>query len=387
MDRSFLRRFHASNMFHRIRVEPGVSQRGIIEKTGFDKSTVSSIVNQFVAQGLVERRGKVSESGRGRPSDELYISPTAGIIVGVEVESAKIRFVACGLDGSVHAQTAIAYDGGPDGVEHLIAEGGRQVVQAAGVDARVIAMGVSLPGLIKKTGVIVHVPVLGWRDVDILSRLRSVLDWPIFVGNDGKAAAMAEHMFGSCVNIENFIYVLFSDGGVGGGLFLDGSPHTGSDGLAGELGHIKIVPQGRFCTCGAAGCLSAYLSAPALIEEISRLGPARPRSYEDNIELAQQGDPIVLNVLEHAGDVLGSAVSSLINIFNPPVVVLGGHIGPAAPFLSAALDRALQRLAHPAMYARTSIRFAESVVGTPPLGAVALALDGVTDIVGTDVLP
>lgn len=373
-------------MFHRIRLEPGVSQRGIIDRTGFDKSTVSSIVNQFIEQGLVERRGKSSESGRGRPSDGLHISPTAGILIGVEVEASEIVFVACGLDGAVLAQSSTAYDGIVDGVEVYISDGVDSVVAAAGSSARVLGVGVSLPGLVDRDGALVHVPALGWRDIDMLGRLRSRLPWPVYVGNDGKAAALAEHMFGSCIDIENFIYLLFSNSGVGGGLFLDGSLHKGAGGLAGELGHIKIVPQGQFCTCGAAGCLSAYLSAPALIEEISRLGAEPPRSFEHIVELAEQGNPVVLNVLEHAGDVLGSAVSSLINIFNPPIVVLGGHIGPAAPFLQAALDRSLQRLAHPAMYSRSTVRFANSMVGSPRLGGVALALDGITDVVGSTVI-
>lgn len=384
MDRSFLRRYHASTIFHRIRIEPGISQRGIIERTDFDKSTVSSIVNHFIEHGLVERRGKVSEARRGRPSDGLFISPEAGVLVGVEVGATEIAFTACGLDGSVLSHQVLAYDGRIDDVEDFIRGGVDAVVSASASSASIRAVGVTLPGLVDKAGVLVHVPALGWRDIDMLNRLRRTLPWPVYVGNDGQAAAMAEHMFGSCVDVANFIYLLFSDAGVGGGLFLDGALHKGEGGLAGELGHIKIVPQGRFCTCGAAGCLSAYLSAPALIEEISRLGSVRPQSYEHIVELAKAGDGVVLNVLEHAGDVLGSAVSSLINIFNPPVVVLGGHIAPAAPYLSAALDRSLQRLAHPAMYARTSVRFSDAT--SPRLGGVALALDAVTDVVGPTVL-
>lgn len=386
MDRSFLRRFHASAIFHRIRVEPGVSQTEIIERTGFDKSTVSSIVSRFAEQGLVERHAKTNESRRGRPSEGLVIAPNAGILVGVEVEASEMIFVACGLDGAVLAEKVLPFDGAVEGVEAFISAGTALVVEASGSSARVLGVGVSLPGLVNSDGALVHVPVLGWRDIDILGRLKATCPFPVYVGNDGKAAAMAEHMFGACIDMDNFIY-MFSGSGVGGALFLDGTVYQGAGGLAGELGHIKIVPQGRFCTCGASGCLSAYLSAPALIEEISRLGPARPRSFDHIVELAEAGDTVVLNVLEHAGDVLGSAVSSLINIFNPPVVLLGGDIARAAPFLSNALDRALQRLAHPAMFSRSTVKFADPNVGAPRLGGVALALDGVTDIENSHVLP
>lgn len=386
MDRSFLRRFHASTIFHRIRIQPGISQREIIEKTGFDKSTVSSIVNQFIEQGLVERRAKAVASVRGRPSESLVISPTSGILVGVEVEAKELIFVACGLDGAVLAERVVPFDGILEGVEDFIARGVDRVVDAAGSKARVLGVGVSLPGLVTNEGALVHVPALGWRDVDILGRLKRACAAPVYVGNDGKAAAMAENMFGACVDMENFIY-LFSGSGVGGALFLDGAVYKGAGGLAGELGHIKIVPQGRFCTCGASGCLSAYLTEPALIEEISRLGPTTPRSIDHIVELARDGDPIVLNVLEHAGDVLGSAISSLINIFNPPLVLLGGDMAIAAPYLSSAVERALQRLAHPAIYSSSIVKFADPDVGGPRLGGIALALDGVTDLVGSHVLP
>lgn len=386
MDRSFLRRFHASKIFHRIRIQPDVSQREIIDRTGFDKSTVSSVVNEFIERGLVERRAKASASGRGRPSEGLVIAPRAGLLIGVEVEANELIFVACGLDGAVLAERVVSFDGRLEGVESVISNGVDRLVADTGSDAHVLGIGVSLPGLVDTHGSLVHVPALGWRDVDILGRLSQTCKAPVYVGNDGKAAAMAENMFGACVDMENFIY-LFSGSGVGGALFLDGTIYKGAGGLAGELGHIKIVPQGRFCTCGAAGCLSAYLSEPALIEEISRLGKSKPRSFEEIVGLARAGDPIVLNVLEHAGDVLGSAISSLINIFNPPLVLLGGDLATAAPYLSGSVDKALRRLAHPAMYTTDILKFAEPGVGGPRLGGIALALDGVTHVTGSHVLP
>lgn len=386
MDRSFLRRYHASAIFHRIRIQPDVSQREIIERTGFDKSTVSSIVNEFIERGLVERRAKVSASGRGRPSEGLVIAPGSGLLVGVEVEANELIFVACGLDGAVLAEQVLQFDGQLAGVETVIARGVDELVQLAGSDASVLGIGVSLPGLVDTNGKLVHVPALGWRNVDILGHLRQACAAPVYVGNDGKATAMAENMFGACVDLENFIY-LFSGSGVGGGLFLDGTIYKGAGGLAGELGHIKIVPQGRFCTCGAAGCLSAYLSDSALIEEISRLGQVTPASFEEIMEMAAAGDPIVLNVLDHAGEVLGSAISSLINIFNPPMVLLGGDLATAAPYLSGAVDKALRRLAHPAMYRPGIVIFAEPGVGGPRLSGIALALDGVTHAAGSQILP
>nr|WP_246849220.1 ROK family protein [Rubellimicrobium arenae] len=297
-----------------------------------------------------------------------------------------MEFVLCRLDGSPLASRVKAFSGDLRGLEDFILSGLSDLVAEAGATAPILGIGVSLPGLVNNEGILVHVPVLGWRDVDIVERLGRVCPAPVFVGNDGKAAAIAEHMFGACIGLDNFIY-LFSGSGVGGALFLDGTVHKGAAGLAGELGHIKIVPQGRFCTCGAAGCLSAYLSESALLEEVERLSGSRPESFRDLLARADNGDAAVLNVLDHAGDVLGSAVSSLINIFNPPVVLLGGDLALGERYVAPSLERSLQRLAHPAMNSRCTVRFAGDGSGRPRLGGVALALDGVTGLDGSHVLP
>ncbi len=385
MNRSFLRRFHTNAIFHRIRLEPSISQREIIERTGFDKSTVSSIVSHFAEMGLIERHPKPALNRRGRPSEGLQISRNSGLLVGVEVEASSVGFVACGLDGAVMSSHVSPFSGKLEGIEGFIRAGIEAVVAASGSDAPVLGVGVSLPGLVNRDGTLVHVPILGWRDVDILGRLKTVANAQVFVDNDGKAAAMAERMFGACTDIDDFVY-LFSGSGVGGALFLDGEIYGGAHGLAGELGHIKIVPQGRFCSCGASGCLSAYLSESSLAQEIERLGGQAVTGFSSIMERAEAGDEIVLNVLDHAGEVLGSAVSSLINIFNPPVILLGGDLALAQPYLSTAMDRALLRLAHPAMYHRSTVRFSEISEGMPLLGGVAIALAGLTSLEGSHVL-
>lgn len=379
MDRSYLRRYHANAIFHRIRLAPMISQREIIEQTGFDKSVVSSIVTSFAEMGLVERQAKPDANRRGRPSEGLVISRSSGLLVGVEIEANEVGFVVCGLDGSVLASRIEDFDGDLGDIELFLERGIGAVVAESASKAPVLGLGVSLPGLVDSDGTLVHVPVLGWRNVDILSHLRAITEAPVFVGNDGKAAAMAERMFGACTAIDDFIY-LFSGSGVGGAMFLDGKVYGGANGLAGELGHIKVVPQGRFCSCGASGCLSAYLSEPAIVHEIERLGAKVPRGFESVLEEARHGNEIVLNVLDHAGEALGSAISSLINIFNPPVVLLGGDLALAREFISPSMQRALTRLAHPAMYSRSMVRFSEISEGMPLLGGVAIALDGITGL-------
>jgi predicted NBD/HSP70 family sugar kinase len=386
MNRSYIRRLNANAIFHRIRLEPEISQRDIIAKTGLDKSAVSSIVNRFDELGLIIRSQNSSENRPGRPTEGLSISPFKGLLVGVQIESHSIAFVISGLDGLPLVTHRRGFDGAVDGIDRLVAEG----IAGARADCDrvgdVLGVGVSLPGLVNNDGVLLHAPVLNWREVPIYDLLRRSIEPPLFIGNDGKAAAMAEHMFGSCVDVDDFIY-LFSGSGVGGALFLDGEMYRGARGLAGELGHIKVVPQGRLCSCGSYGCLSAYLSGPALCSEIRNLSGTEPHTFDDVLSRAAAGDAVVLGVLERASEALGLAVADLINIFNPPLVALGGDMSRAEIYLRPALEAALQRLAHPSMRAQSNIIFSAISAEKPYLGGVALALDGVTGLDGPHVLP
>jgi predicted NBD/HSP70 family sugar kinase len=379
-------RFHANEIFHRIRLEPRISQRDIVARTGFDKSTVSSIVNRFDELGLIVRSPNGPENRPGRPTEGLSISPDSGLLVGVQVEADALAFIVSGLDGVPLEATRHSFDGALAGLETTIALGIRRILAASSRSDRVLGIGVSLPGLVNSMGVLVHAPVFGWRDVPILSLLGQTIQSPLFIGNDGKAAAMAEHMFGSCVDVKDFLY-LFSGSGVGGAIVIDGQIHRGANGLAGEFGHIKVVPHGRLCSCGAMGCLSAYLSESALTAEINHLTASSVRTFAEVLDRAERGDEVVLDVLDEAAEVLGSALASLINVFNTPLIVLGGDTSRASRFLKPGLMRSLRRLAHPAMYAQSDIRFSQLSAAKPYLGGIALALDGVTGLDAARVIP
>ncbi|MDQ0471779.1 ROK family transcriptional regulator [Labrys wisconsinensis] len=383
---SDIRRYHANAIFHCIRIEPQTSQRDIVRKTGFDKSTVSSIVNRFDELGLIIRSAQAAGNRPGRPAEGLAISPHSGLLVGVQVEAEEIAFVAAGLDGAPLVHRRRPFDGAVERLEAEVAEGIEAVIGDGLRSTPLLGVGVSLPGLVRHDGSLVHAPVLGWHDIPVLERLQRTVKAPIYVGNDGKAAAMAERMFGSCVDVDDFVY-LFSGSGVGGALFLGGAMYLGAEGLAGELGHLKVVPQGRLCSCGASGCLSAYLSEKALAAHASAVGGRAVHAFDEILARAGDGDPAVLDAFSLAGEVLGTALSNLVNTFNPPVVVLGGDMARAETYLRPSLEPSLKRQAHPSMHARSRVTFSEISAVKPYLGGIALALDGVTGLQSSSVLP
>jgi predicted NBD/HSP70 family sugar kinase len=386
MHPSFIRRIHATEVFHRIRLHPNISQQQIIQQTGFDKSTVSSIVNKFDELGLIVRSQSAKSKRPGRPTAAINVSPASGLLIGVQIEQGAIHFAASGLDGVPVAAIRRAFPGQVDDLVDHVETGIAEVRALAGRNGVSIrAVGVSLPGLVSNAGMLIHAPVLRWRNIDIFELLSAHIKEPLYIGNDSKAAALAEHMFGSCIDVDDFIY-LFSGSGVGGGLFLKGQTYRGFGGFAGELGHVKVVPNGRLCSCGASGCLSAYLSESALRAELTERGVS-VASFAEIRQCADEGNRTVLTVLDTAGEILGAAVADFINIFNPSMVALGGDLSLAARHLRPGLDRALARLAHPAIAEQCSVVFSENSASRPYLGAIALALEGFTGLDSQHVIP
>ena len=383
---SIVHRFYANEIFHRIRLEPRISQRDIVARTGFDKSTVSSIVNRFHELGLIVRQPNSPQKRPGRPTEGLSISPHSGVLIGVQIDYGELAFVVAGLDGQPLESYSQPFSGKLRGLETTVAEGVQRIRAASKRTGPVLGVGVSLPGLVNSAGVLVHAPIFGWRDVPMFDLLSKTISAPLYIGNDGKAGAMAEHMFGSCVDVKDFIY-MFTGSGAGGAIVIDGQIYRGTTGFAGELGHIKVVPRGRLCSCGAMGCLSAYVSSPALAAEINHLSGLSVQTFAEILDRAKDGEELIIDALDEAAEVIGSALASLINIFNPPLLVLGGDMSRAVSFLEPGVTRALRRLAHPSMYAQTRVLFSELSAVKPYLGGIALALDGVTGLDSSRVIP
>lgn len=381
-----LRQMHASQIFYALLVEPGISQREVCERTGYDKSTVSLIVNRLQELSIIERSQAKKSGQRGRPMESLRISEEGGLLVGVHMEFDCIRFVSSSLGGAVVHSKDFPLPKGPDSTGETIRKGLALFCDGIGRDVSEIqSVGVSIPGQLDNDGKLVYSPNLHWRDVDLGAQLHAQIDGPLFLGNDTKAAALAEHYFGVARGIDDFLMV---SGGVGfgGALFLDGELYRGSSGFAGEIGHTKVVRNGRLCGCGAEGCVAAYMTLPALLERAGAVDSAVVTL--DAIEArAKQGDEQMLDLLHESGELVGLAVSNAVNTLNPPVVILAGTLVKLWPFLERGFHKALRANTLSAPFAQTAIRLSTMGLDPLPRGGVALALQGLISLAGPTGLP
>jgi glucokinase len=257
--------------------------------------------------------------------------------------------------------------------------------------AEVDAVGFGLPALIDrrtgKVGVGVHTPL---ADIAFAAIMTERLGLPVFVDNDGNNSALAEHRAGAARGATDAI-VLTLGTGIGGGLILDGRLYRGSRGGAGELGHMEIDFDGPPCkdNCPGRGCAELYASGPALVREATRLAGERPqsglaRAVADGrellgplvTELAHDGDEAAVEAVELIGSRLGVVITSLVNIFNPEIVVIGGGVIAAGDLLLAPARAVVAERTLPFLNQGLRIVPARFGVEAGMVGAAALAYDG-----------
>ncbi|NSZ61177.1 ROK family transcriptional regulator (plasmid) [Agrobacterium tumefaciens] len=386
MHPSIIRQINAARIFHAIRQRPNMSQREISEMTGSDKSTVSMVIKDFEAAGLIERTSRKSDSRPGRPGECISISTRGGLLVGVHPNPDDIQYVVAGLDGvPLHTITRpLPRDPARLGKEIAIAI--RKATADISRSAKEVrAVGISIPGLVSDHELLAQSPNLHWNDVHLGKLLQEALGIPFYIDNNANASAIAEFYFGRGTETGDFAYVE-SGSGVGAGLFLDGTIYRGVHGFAGEFGHMKIVPQGRLCRCGSLGCISAYTSDYAIIQRL-KLKDIKVDSQDEILQLAKEQNPHVLSALDEAGRHLGIGLANLVNLLNVPLLVLGGGFDVLAPFMRRGIEESLREMALPSVLKDARVEQSKLGASAVPLGGIALALEGCTSHNNTEASP
>ncbi len=372
---AWVRRVNAVLLMQALRRHPGSSQRELAVLTGLDKATVSAVTSQLVAAGLVARFAASPGVRRlGRPAVALSIPSTAGFVLGARLEPDRIEVVAADLGGRILDRESRPGARAPrDAMRSLDVAVGKLRQRLGGIALR--AVGIGVPALIDRSGHLLLAPNLGWRDVPLAEIAADILPAPVLIENDANAAAIAEREFGSCVGVDDFIYVSCHSG-VGGAIFAAGSLYRGAEGLAGEFGHNRVVPNGRACACGGHGCLEGYASVPGLLNSLEERGGAAADIAEVAMR-AEAGDRKVVALLAETGDLLGRALAGSVNALNPSHLVIGGNVAAVAPWMLAGLRNALARAALEPLAARLDIALSPLGADAVPMGGVALALQQV----------
>jgi predicted NBD/HSP70 family sugar kinase len=318
--------------------------------TGLTRSAISGLVGELVERGLATQDAALSDGRPGRPSPQVRIDDRHYATLAIEAGVDDLSAAIVALDGTVVRSHRIARPRDRVPVSETLTDVADLVrrLGCAGTDVdgrRLVGVGVAVPGVIRAPGgVVVSAPNLGWTEVDLAPALRSRLrlDLPVSVGNDADLGALAESRFGAGRGATTMVYVA-GEVGVGGGLVVEGRRIDGHRGFAGEVGHMPVDPDGAPCSCGSFGCFETVVGERALLERAGLDPDGGSRQVARLLAAAEAGDAAAIASLALEGRWLGIGLTTLINAFDPEIVVLGALLGRVLPFAREALDDELER--------------------------------------------
>ncbi len=284
--------------------------------------------------------------------------------IGVDLGGTNLRAAVLDSDGRIldkSKEPTRASEGRIRVVSRLIEIIKKHKDHALQLGHDIVAVGVGAPGVIyMDKGIVVKSPNFpDWNNLPLKDELESELGVPVFIENDANAAALGEQWQGAGRGIGSMILITLGTG-VGGGIVLNNKIWHGADGMAGEIGHMTLVQDGRPCSCGNTGCLEMYASARGIVQSYREAAgegarPAREMSSEQVYQAAREGDPLAVSVMKDMGRFLGVGIANLINIFNPEMIVIGGGVKEAWPLFIDALRSEVRKRAFEVPAARTEI--------------------------------
>ncbi|MGV9451709.1 ROK family protein [Streptomyces sp. NPDC003635] len=373
-----LRRENRTAVLQRLYFNGPLSRFALGPATGLSSGSVSNVVSELMAEGLVEEAGSVDSVG-GRPRTLLRVSPRSGHMIGIDVGETRVRveLFDLALTELARVEKPLATDGrridryDVDVVVRHLREGIAEVLERAGIPATgLLGVGIGVPGIVAHTpqdGALVHGQTIGWDAVPLERYLRESRllpeSVPYYVDNGAKTLGQAEMWFGAGRGAQSAAVVLFGSGV--GACVVTGDMGPGR---AVEWGHLTVRVRGRRCRCGAQGCLEAYAGAEALLERWAEAGGAPPAGVDEETALTAMlaaaypadgpADETALAVLEETAEYLGAGFSDLINLFQPERILVGGWAGLqlGRRFLDAVKAHATAySLRHPAAHVRIDL--------------------------------
>ncbi|WKB53449.1 ROK family transcriptional regulator [Eleftheria terrae] len=350
---------HLYQVLHAVRLagEP-ISRAQICESTGLSQGAVSGLTRRLLEDGALVEVGARPSLG-GRRERELAINADFAWVLGVKASMHQLTMALADFAGGVRHTftTGLRAPMAPAELMAQLASAVDHCLAAAPtpVAGRLAGVGVALPGFVDSLADLLWwSPVLdaGSRPVEGLgASLSQLLKVPVFIENDANMLALAQQWFGPAAGVANAAVVTLEHG-VGLGLIVNGELYRGHAGLASELGHLQVVPNGQPCRCGKSGCLEAYVAHYAVVRQARVAGllpppdPARPgddieQAYRQLAAQARAGDPRAREIFERQGRWLGQWIGNVVNLLSPQTVILGGGGTSASDLYETALHEAM----------------------------------------------
>lgn len=314
-----------------------ISRAEIARITKLTPTTVSGLVEELMAQGLVREVGQTRFSV-GKPPTLLSLDKNARQIIGLDLGNDELRGVVTNLRGEIVFQDVLKLEGrrGEQAVDQVF-----QLVERIlrAVDRPLLGIGIGAPGIIEENTRLVRGAINpDWWDLPLGDMLEERFHQPVLMVNDSRAAVLGEYTFGSARNISDLVLIKVADG-ISAGILLGGELYYGFISGAGEIGHVTVAPEGELCRCGHRGCLEAMASRGAILRRAQRAAQQHPESLlnrmvvhpaeieiETILRAFYDGDEQANELITQVGEYLGIAAAFIIGLLNVPRIVIAGSV-------------------------------------------------------------
>lgn len=384
-----------------IRLGRSRSRTDLITRTGLGRAIVAGRVAELVERGLVAE-GDLGPSTGGRPPRQLTFRGEAGHLLVADLGATSTDVAITTLDGRIlsHYDEPAVIESGPEiGLGRVDELFDQLVTTTRDVPGRLWGIGIAVPGPVEfATGRPISPPIMpGWDGYPIRERFTDRFGSPVWVDNDVNVLALGEWRSGVAAGHDDVVVVKIGTG-IGAGIIADGRLHRGAQGSAGDVGHIQVVEDPSIvCRCGNVGCLEALAGGGALGQagERAALDGRSPRlaialeqrgrvTAEDVARAASSGDPIAVGLLQQAGRHIGAMLASIVNFFNPSLIVVGGGVANSPDVLLSSIRETVQRRSLP--LATRDLLIQRSSLGglAGVIGASAMVVDQLfaRDVIG-----
>lgn len=367
------------------------SNPDIARFTKMSSPTITKLINDLIEKGIVIDMG-IGPSIGGRKPNLFGINPNARYIVGIDIDCSMVKLGIFNLANEAVSKI-VTYFSNVQEKQHLFDELLQKVDKLINesdlLKEKFLGIGVSIPGLINSKNGQTYMD-LRINNMTIEELFENRYHLPTIVDSDSRVMAIGEQAFGYAKDKENALCINICDG-IGLGMILNGKVYRGKSGLAGEFGHINVVKDGNLCTCGKYGCLETVASGTAMIEQaqqgikkgqeslISELVDHDINNIHvaDIIEAVNKGDIFAIEIINKLGHFLGEALASLVHIFNPEIIIIGGKVALAENYLINPIENTLNKFTISYIKKDTKVVTSDLQEKVKLLGSVAMVMNKV----------
>jgi N-acetylglucosamine repressor len=383
--------FQKKGILHFLYTKGNLSNPEICRLTNLSSPSVQKLLNELINDGLVQEEG-IGHSIGGRRPNIFGLNPQSRYVLGISISKNFSEAAVFDLKNQILDEVWIfnkPLENSPEFVDSLYHFCLGLLEEHQIESEKILGIGMGIPGLTDPTTGKSY-SWLNFSNFTVKDLFERKFEKPVFVDNDARVMALGESVFGSARDKKN-VLCLNIGAGIGMGMILNGMVYHGHSGFAGEFGHIKVIEDGSQCICGKHGCLETVASGDALVKRAkAEIGSGKSTTIlalVDNdptlitskiiVEAARNGDQLAIDLLAEIGEYLGKGLATLIHIFNPEAIIIGGNLARAEQFIIDPIQHTLNKCTIYNIKKDTEIVTSALRDKSAMMGAVALAMNNI----------